>query len=986
MNLFERQPKNKLSLFKRKSSKSFKLADFNLVNFFPNETADIIYWVQFFEFAITSLENDQSAFNSIKMHCVDLFRYCPLENVLRCILRQKVILVLNQLTSTISRAKQQTLFSELISVLSKWMTFQELYQLFSNCPCVRIVREFAPILIESFIKKPTKESFFQLISLSKNKKNQIVFTFPKKMTLTDDFQKTVFPILRNNVQHARFLQDFFLIFSILHVPLVNELVKIILESKLNFGLFSDCFFEKVYEDIFEDYRTSRFEIIEEKLKTTQEYQILLQILKMIDVTKKNEIYSLIQRNNIHFINCKMAKSYLKAKDCLYVPSVLLKNDAFNPTCVNLGELQQNQVIHLQDFQLSKENVIWVKSEEITKISLKLLKNKVVAIDVKQCKNGYNVFEAYKLALIQIYDGTSIYIFDCIAFKFNDEFKKFIIELLKKSQIIKVGVDLNKVVQLVHTSFELSTGIDVDFFIDLFEIKNGTETINFKLLCEDFFKKNLCFLEQVSSWEKRPLRSAQIHMASLLPVLYFKMFVYFLKDDLSDTWISIIFDLNLKVQEFYKNKREMMADIKANQLEEKNETHKMANNIEDAKSRSGKNRLENSFQVNGKTNTTFETTQNISSLAPTESSINSSVAQPNIIILKPIIKKIPKFNGQLTLDKNNLEQKSVFINHFPKENGANVEHEMSTEVPSENPIIEKYLIHQKPTEIDDNSLINVDLCVNELFSDEVKTRLFEKQVENNNKSQELNKKILNESKSDDNGNIRVDSEDLKPNEKRDDGVKMQNVNGVLQNENNRSKKRVVFASNLEQPSKDYPAWKISKLQLDKKEKKRRNKLQKQNQFLQGDYFQMNQIDISAPTFDEYCAKLNAPKNNIRETKTQMNASVIPKKVYFVGNQSSEQTDKISPVKSTFSQHPVQNPSSFSSFFQSSSLYPLGSHPPRNFFQDSSMPQYEQSCPYFRWTINPHSDQQADNDKIQSSKFAQARHYWIKFGKHRNLKKN
>lgn len=59
--------------------------------------------------------------------------------------------------------------------------------------------------------------------------------------------------------------------------------------------------------------------------------------------------------------------------------------------------------------------------------------------------------------------------------------------------------------------------------EIFKNLTGSKKSSLDYMCSQILKKKLCKFNQVSDWESRPLRKAQIHYAALDAVVVFELY-------------------------------------------------------------------------------------------------------------------------------------------------------------------------------------------------------------------------------------------------------------------------------------------------------------------------------------------------------------------------------------------------------------------------------------------------------------------------------
>lgn len=107
-----------------------------------------------------------------------------------------------------------------------------------------------------------------------------------------------------------------------------------------------------------------------------------------------------------------------------------------------------------------------------------------------------------------------WIFDCIDLLDSEKFKDFFIKLMQDKNIHKVGHTFNGDIRVFCYTFNCKLpGVNN---LTNFEKFFGRKSLGH--ITEIVLNKYLCKFEQISSWQKRPLRKSQIHYGILDSVI------------------------------------------------------------------------------------------------------------------------------------------------------------------------------------------------------------------------------------------------------------------------------------------------------------------------------------------------------------------------------------------------------------------------------------------------------------------------------------
>ena len=181
-------------------------------------------------------------------------------------------------------------------------------------------------------------------------------------------------------------------------------------------------------------------------------------------------------------------------------------DTFKPVLPNCTELPQQVEVILVDSEQKLAEMTWdgetyvgVDSEWKTGIGGKFIKT--------------------KNAILQLAFTRKVYIIDLTVSDILDQIDKKLYELFGNSNIAKVGISFAGDMAKLRESFPemLSFQCTLRSYVDLIEVHKRNKKSNpggLGNLCEIYLDISVCKTEQISNWERRPLRNRQLHYAAL----------------------------------------------------------------------------------------------------------------------------------------------------------------------------------------------------------------------------------------------------------------------------------------------------------------------------------------------------------------------------------------------------------------------------------------------------------------------------------------
>lgn len=297
----------------------------------------------------------------------------------------------------------------------------------------------------------------------------------------------------------------------------KEMKIIILKHNLDFNNYPLLLDHQRY--LFYKYLLKHFDFEKLEDRASNNKEDFLCLLKFLKNKKfLNERFSIYKRNKEKFgLNILELEDENKFE---YIPNLLSLKNNFEPASIILKKESELEYIRLSDFNYKVEEVIWVDLKNIKKAIEKILVKKKVGIDcefyVANCTN----FSQTKLATFQLATNDLIFIFDCIGLIDSKDFCDFFVLLMENENILKIGHSFKGDIKVFEDTFKV-------------KIKNSKNIVNIEKICgikvislaniaKHYLKKSLCKYEQMSSWQKRPLRNTQMHYGAIDAAIVLKL--------------------------------------------------------------------------------------------------------------------------------------------------------------------------------------------------------------------------------------------------------------------------------------------------------------------------------------------------------------------------------------------------------------------------------------------------------------------------------
>lgn len=279
------------------------------------------------------------------------------------------------------------------------------------------------------------------------------------------------------------------------------------------------------------YRTMDLERIEEHLSDKDPKFFEKIVSRALRDGKYDEAVGIINRNPFldELIVSRVSEEIReiikdKSKNLSKIPHII-QRDCFDPASFIFPELLLSETgssplqnfFRLADYKFVLNENVHFLDRENDKIldnfmaSVHRRKELEIALDTEQ-----SIYDNKgEVSLIQISSWDSILLIDGTKLSTNPRLSNFIKELLENDKIQKIGhaVASNEASKIIH----LVKGKKISNLTDtrkLFLLTFPDEKkSSLKHISKVLFDKELCKVEQISNWSKRPLRKAQLHYAA-----------------------------------------------------------------------------------------------------------------------------------------------------------------------------------------------------------------------------------------------------------------------------------------------------------------------------------------------------------------------------------------------------------------------------------------------------------------------------------------
>jgi hypothetical protein len=263
-----------------------------------------------------------------------------------------------------------------------------------------------------------------------------------------------------------------------------------------------------------------FSKCEEKAKYDRDdFEVFLKVLT--DMKMYNEAHSVLKRSPFE-LKSYLATTLSNPSDFVYIENELKSKDDFMPTSFNNTLPSTTGYMTLKELGYSEADVIFVVKNNLKEATEELLKAQRVGVDGEFYTENCTNFCENIMGILQIATGSKVYIFDCIELRAYFQFNYFIYQFFKSNSILKIGHSFHGDLDVMRRSFQISN-LEGNRIINIETLVEGKNTVGLSKLCDQILQKQLCKLEQTSTWQNRPLRRAQLHYAALDAAILLKLY-------------------------------------------------------------------------------------------------------------------------------------------------------------------------------------------------------------------------------------------------------------------------------------------------------------------------------------------------------------------------------------------------------------------------------------------------------------------------------
>lgn len=223
--------------------------------------------------------------------------------------------------------------------------------------------------------------------------------------------------------------------------------------------------------------------------------------------------------------------------CDILPNRLLEHNGWGATEEICFSEKPGSYFHLSSYKISESDVVFIDAndENFALASEKLLaKNAVVGFDSEFAASWNKLDEdGGGIAVLQLATSTSIFIFDALKLlsgndqSTRDAFHDLCKTIFESKDIVKVGHSIATDMTEIAKTFKADKSFDVNELIDIAVINRDifglANTASLKFMAQKLLGLNLSKYEQVSNWNRRPLRKTQLHYAAIDAFIVVKLY-------------------------------------------------------------------------------------------------------------------------------------------------------------------------------------------------------------------------------------------------------------------------------------------------------------------------------------------------------------------------------------------------------------------------------------------------------------------------------
>jgi ribonuclease D len=156
--------------------------------------------------------------------------------------------------------------------------------------------------------------------------------------------------------------------------------------------------------------------------------------------------------------------------------------------------------------------------------------KLFGVDSEFQKMDSN-FEPQQVAILQVADSQTVWIFDCITMARCPTFIDFIQRFFNDPKIAKIGHTFTSDIGVLNKTFGAEIKYQNIVNLDKMVLISGSNAMGLARMSQQILGKKMCKYNQRSNWSQRPLRQAQLHYGALDAVCSLALYHKISKGDL-----------------------------------------------------------------------------------------------------------------------------------------------------------------------------------------------------------------------------------------------------------------------------------------------------------------------------------------------------------------------------------------------------------------------------------------------------------------------
>jgi len=257
----------------------------------------------------------------------------------------------------------------------------------------------------------------------------------------------------------------------------------------------------------------------------------------------------------------------------YTENQLFMVDLYDPTEEILGEAAPGTYWNFKDFGIDLDkDLIYIDNcddEKFEAAVSHLLGAEVVGLD-SEFRMSLTKFDKQGTALLQLATKSKLIIIDSLKLWNHPKYNKLIQDLFSNPKILKVGHTLSADLEILRNDQFSDSELIIRNHLDLPKAFKGLypelKQSSLAYICEKITKKPMSKYEQISNWNKRPLRKSQIHYGAMDAFILLKIY-----DEMKQLLVETGEDIEKYIDssiggKVYGNKKSKLTELEDEKIE------------------------------------------------------------------------------------------------------------------------------------------------------------------------------------------------------------------------------------------------------------------------------------------------------------------------------------------------------------------------------------------------------------------------------------